>query len=409
MKRPKTIFIFAYYAYKDPVFQSAVLPYFLGLSKDNSLRFVLLTFEHQRYPLEHQEIKAIQEQLNQHHIHWFQSYWHSGSFKLLKKAYDFLYSLAYASLLIWKNKASVIYSEGFPGAIIGHLLSRLWRIPHIVHTYEPHTQYMVEAGVWSKQSWEARLLSRFEKQIGLNAEYILTATDLMIEKLKGQGAKGSLYRVPSCVDLNLFRYADEDRNQIRQQLGISMDDKVIIYLGKFGGMYFEHEVIHFFKTIQNNSQYSWRFIILTPDDHGQIHDWLRQYGLREQYVYISKVSKEEVPAYLSAADFGYVPVRQHPGKRYCSPIKDGEYWACGLPILIYKGVSDDYLMAEENQIGIVIHEDSEKEYRKFAHRLDHWIEKEDKLVVGKRCRKFVEKDRDVGRYQSLFKNIFHKI
>jgi len=158
----KTIFIFAYYSYKDPVFQSAVLPYFTDFPEKEKFRFVLLTFEQRQHRLSAQAQKKIKEELKHHRIFWQHAYWHSGRFKPLKKAFDFLWGITLSIYLILRNNADIIYSEGFPGAIIGHYLSLLTGKKHIVHTFEPHADYMIESGIWSADSWEARLIKYHE-------------------------------------------------------------------------------------------------------------------------------------------------------------------------------------------------------------------------------------------------------
>ena len=44
------------------------------------------------------------------------------------------------------------------------------------------------------------------------------------------------------------------------------------------------------------------------------------------------------------------PVKPVPTKRYCTPVKDGEYWALGLPVIITEGISDDSGIIRENGI-----------------------------------------------------------
>ena len=85
--KKKTILIFAYYSYYDPVFQSAVLPYFKGLSKDKELEFILLTFEKGVYKVDETAFEELRQELKeQDNITWYRSTWRSGLFKLVKKS-----------------------------------------------------------------------------------------------------------------------------------------------------------------------------------------------------------------------------------------------------------------------------------------------------------------------------------
>jgi hypothetical protein len=65
------------------------------------------------------------------------------------------------------------------------------------------------------------------------------------------------------------------------------------------------------------------------------------------------VPHAEVPRYMGLADFGLCPVLPTPSKRYCTPIKNGEYWALGLPVVITPLISDDSDLIVEHRAGIV--------------------------------------------------------
>lgn len=405
----KTIFIFAYYSYKDPIFQSAVLPYFAGLSKSNNFKFVLLTFEQKRFQLSKTEASKIRKRLFAQNILWYRTYWHSGKFKLVKKSFDFLWGIAFSVFLVLRYNAKIIYSEGFPGAIIGHFLSTITFKPHIVHTFEPHSEYMVEAGVWNKDSWEYKLSRKYESKVAANCAVILTATNKMITKLENIGIKGEIYRVPSCVDTNIFRFDPQLRAQIRRNHNIRDNECVLTYLGKFGGMYMETELFDFYRVCKENSKIKFKFFLLTSEEESKLFDWIQSRDLIKEDFVIKFVKKEEVPAYLSASDFGVVAVRQKPSKVYCSPIKDGEYWSCGLPIIIPEGISDDYLFATQHKIGFTIKDMSKNSFLATVHEIENLFLSQEKHKIRERCRNFIIKDRSVKNYQPLYSKIFNKI
>jgi hypothetical protein len=57
---------------------------------------------------------------------------------------------------------------------------------------------------------------------------------------------------------------------------------------------------------------------------------------------------------MQLADFALTFVKPVPSKRYCTPIKNGEYWALGLPVVIPAHISDDWKIIEQNSIGAVL-------------------------------------------------------
>lgn len=402
----KTIFIFAYYSYKDPIFQSAVLPYFQNFSDKNDFRFVLLTFEQKRYETPKEEKITIKSQLKDQNIIWHHTKWHSGKFKILKKGYDFFHGFLLSIFLIIRYNAKIVYSEGFPGAIFGHYLALATFKHHVIHTFEPHADYMVEAGVWTQKSWEAKLLYALQDKVAKGASVIMTATEAMKLQLEGLVSKKTkVLRVPSCVDLDHFQFSQASRDQLRNTLSLASSDIVLVYIGKFGGMYMEDELFDFFEMCEKASD-QFRYWIFTPDDREKVHAHFIKTDISSSKYLVKKLTREEIPGYLSAADFGLVPVRQFPAKRYCSPIKDGEYWACGLPIIIPEGISDDYIFANSEEIGIVYSNTSLESYQKLVIDILKWKKFKDVELVREKCRNFAEQDRSVKSYRLLYHDVF---
>ncbi len=346
-----TIFVFAYYSYKDPVFQSAVLPY-LKIVKDKNLRFILLTWEQKQYILSENEVRDIKRSLLKDNIIWKRTNWHSGKLKLFKKIFDFTKGLILSVFLIFKYKVKKIYSEGFPGGIIGHYLSKLSGKPHIIHTFEPHADYMKDARVWSESSWEYKLLKKLEIPIANHCEHIITATsaykNILIERKIGT----NIHVIPSCINMDDYYCDNEARLQIRSELNIKEDQIVIVYLGKIGGMYMEEELFTFFQHCLNLNPDRIQFLLFTNYPQALIGQKLNEFNIPQNKIHSKYLHKEEVSKFLSAADIGFCGVRPIPNQRFSSPIKNGEYWACGLPTIIPNGVSDDYITVEKEGIGL---------------------------------------------------------
>lgn len=391
----KTVFVFAYYSYKDPVFQSAVLPYLKMLSPQ--IRFILLTWEQQQFKLTAQESSEIHNQLkNDNNIIWHTTTWHSGEFKIIKKIYDFGVGFIKGIKLIQQYKATKIYSEGFPGAIISHYISKITRKPHIIHTFEPHADYMVDAGVWKKESWEYRLIKKLEMPIANHAETIITATSAYKKILQDNGAHCHIEVIPSCIDTTFYSFRPDERTRIRIEQGIKDDQLVIVYLGKIGGMYMDDEMFAFFKQCYQWYAEKFIFFILTNEPRDNVLAKISAAGIPQNKVLIKYLPKDEVPSYLSAADIGFCGIRPIPSRAYSSPIKNGEYWASGLFTLIPEGISNDWLLVKQTSLGV-----SFTNIDQLIHSLPHNIDTEKRKEIMTQ----------LGTTRSLmkFKDIFHQL
>lgn len=403
-KKIRTVFILAYYSALDPVFRGAVLPYFRNFP-DRRVQFVLLTYEHNLFPMSHVVQQKLESEFERENIKWFRLTWNSGSFKALKKIYDFVKSIFYARTLIRQHDCDSIYSEGFPGAIIGHYLSLITGRRHMIHTFEPHADYMFEAGVWGKFSWEYQLLKLLELRVAKKASHIFTATKEMIHKLEEEGISSEkLFRVPSCIDLERFKFSNESRKRIRQELGLVDTDVLVTYLGKVGGMYMEEEIFDFYKVLASSKSVNYKFLFITTQASGIFLNWIGRKDMNRGHFTIMKATHEEVPDYLSASDVGFVAVRQRKSKRFCSPIKTGEYLACGLPIIIPTGISDDFDILGELNLALLMNNTSDDEYQRLAGSLDNFDFKRPGLREA--CRQYCKNDRDIKKYKNIYAKVF---
>ncbi len=396
--------ILAYYSIKDPVFQGAVLPYFIDFP-NKDLHFTLVTYEHSNYKLTANEISSLSTYLNSHNISWLRLSWNSGKLKLVKKLYDMFRSIVILRGVILKKKCEYIYSEGFPGAIIGHYLTLLTKAKHLIHTFEPHANYMLESGVWTRNSWEFLLLKKLEKKIALRASHIFTATNGMINVIESWGVdRRRLHRVPSCIDLERFKFDNDSRLKIRQEMGLSKTDLLVVYLGKIGGMYMDEEIFEFYKLLSESKSLRCKFLFVTPQPIKLFEKRIEMNGLDKSLISIINVTHKEVPSYLSASDFGFVAVRQRPSKVFCSPIKTGEYMACGLPVIVPKGISDDFYVMKELGIAIVLERPSHEGYEKVREELEEfWASKTESTRVE--CRKYAKENRNVAKAKELYERI----
>ena len=84
---------------------------------------------------------------------------------------------------------------------------------------------------------------------------------------------------------------------------------------------------------------------------------------------------------MGLAHFGITPFVPVPSKRYGTPIKNGEYWAMGLPIIITKNISDDSEIIEKEDIGYVLKELNNLEYTKACQKINELIENDSSLKI----------------------------
>jgi glycosyltransferase involved in cell wall biosynthesis len=270
---------------------------------------------------------------------------------LLTKTEDFTRFPAELAALAKEQGCTFLLARGAPAGSLAYLVWRRTGLPFSVESFEPHGQYMREAGVWSRFDPRYLLEQYWEKQQKKYARFLLPVADNYRQQLISEGVPAErIITVPCSVDLTAFAYHAAHRRAVRQHLGWPEDAVVGVYAGKFGGIYYNDEAFALFRQAADFFGLSFRLLLLTPLPAAAVQDQLVAAGLLPSQTYVAKVPFTEVPHYLSAADFAFGLHRPTP---FVSPIKHGEYWANGLPILLPDGVGDDTAIVEREGGGAV--------------------------------------------------------
>ena len=258
---------------------------------------------------------------------------------LLTKIDDFVRFTAELANLAREQGSDLLLARGALVGSLAYLVSRRTGLPFIVESFEPHGQYMRDAGVWSRFDPRYLLGQYWEAMQKKYARFLLPVADnyrrqLIAERIPA----GRIITVPCSVDMAAFAFNAGHRLAVRKRLGWAPDAVVGVYAGKFGGIYYDDEAFPLFKEVADFYGPSFRLLLLTPLPAKDVRARLVAAGLSIAQVHVTKVPFVEVPYYLSAADFAF---GLHRPTTFVSPIKHGECWANGLPTLLPDGVGDD--------------------------------------------------------------------
>jgi len=254
--------------------------------------------------------------------------------------------------LVKKHKIDLILAKGVLAGALALKASRLSGIPFMVESFEPHADYMAESNEWRLNGLKYNYLRKWEKLQMQQARHLFTVSDHYKDFLQQAYGLTKVDTIPCCVNTEQFKFSETLRRTYRQQLGIKEDEVVGIYVGKFGGIYYEEEAFDIFARSAKVFE-KFKLIILTPEYKGKIESLAHKKGLLPEQIILAYVAHQEVPGYLSAADFAFSTIKPAKSRKYCCPVKDGEYWANGLPILLTDGVGDDYRLLQETHAGAI--------------------------------------------------------
>jgi hypothetical protein len=370
MSKRNSILVLTHWSYQDALIQTYTLPYVRLIRKniDAERKIILVTFEQEHLKMNASVRKEQELHLRKFGIELLTLEYTKFNLKFPFKALGYLYQLLST---IRKKKVGIIHAWCTPAGSLGYLLSKLTGCDLIIDSYEPHAEAMVENNTWSADSLKFKLLFYLEKKLSKHAKVLISATAGMREYAvrKYNFSPQNFLVKPACVDMADFSLQKKKNKQLLNEL--NLENKIVaVYAGKFGGIYLTKEVFSLLKEAENKWGEQFRALLLTNHDQQEIKLWAQESGLSLDKIICKFVYHHEVNDYIGLGDFAITPVKPLLTKRYCSPIKDGEYWALGLPVIITKDISDDSAIIETENIGAVLEDLNPIEYKKAIDKIE---------------------------------------
>ena len=405
------VIICASHSFKDPLFNGLMYQYLLEHQRQSSQAFCyhIITEEQQAYALTAADQAQLQTQLAQQNIQWHPLPYRGGRFILFKKLWNFI-SLFFKLWRI-KRKEKVKLMVGFLAIAGGYafLISRILRLRLLVFCFEPHSLYMKEFGIWSPQSLKYKILHQVEVWQATKADYVTAPTKHTVQLLKNWNSKAHISRVPISVDTDKFSFSAAARTQIRQENGVPEGRYALLYLGKFGGIYYSvQEVAEFCKRLLD-AEPSLFFFTISPNPSEEVEQAYLAAGLEpSDFVVLNKIPYSQIEGYISACDMGMIAIPPLDSQRYRTPVKIGNYLACGLPILLNKGIADDDDMAKEENVGVVFDSLSQTAIDVPLQQLRQLMQ-EDTPPLQARCRAAAIRHRGLQNSVDVLLEIFDEV
>ena len=403
----KNVLVLSYWSYKDALIQSYTLPYVRKIKQNlaPNKKVYLFTIEQQIFKMNSEEWEQEKAKLIQENIHLIRFKYSNFGAKMILR---FSGIISYLTSIIWIKNIGVIHAWCTPAGSLGYILSKITRKPLIIDSYEPHAEAMVENGSWSIMSLKFKLLFELEKKQSNHAAIVIALT----EKMKNYALEKyhihlvQYYVKPALVNLEKFKWEYEKYLALREKNGLS--EKIVgIYAGKMGGIYLHDEFFDFFKVADDYWESKFHMILLTNKNKDEIKEQIDKKQITKSKIAYSFVDYSKVSEYLQMADFAINFVKPVPSKRYCTSIKDGEYWAMGLPVIITKNISDDSEIISKNKIGSILENTNNEAYLKSIKEIDELLSTYTREEIYHKIRLIAEKYRKYEIAEDIYKKIYY--
>ena len=247
--------------------------------------------------------------------------------------------LAWRSLRVaLEIRPTIIHAHTHEAAFIGLALKRLIGIPLILDYQGSMTSEMLDHGFIKRTNPLFPLLTRLERWINRNADAVITSTTNAANLLRRDGSvhPDRLYTVIDSVNTHRFRPFDgspeweAQRCELRRQLGIPADRRIVVYIGLLAPYQGTHHLIQAARIVTSRRA-DVHFLIMGHPDPASYRAYAESLGIGGYVTLPGRIFYRDLHAYLALGDVAVAPKMS----RTEGNGKIGNYMAMGLPVVAF--------------------------------------------------------------------------
>ncbi len=329
-----SVLYLSYDGLSDPLGQSQILPYLIGLSQRN-YHFHVISFEKKKNF--HHLKTSISEICKQNNIYWYPLLYHKKP-PVLSTLWDIVQLHRKAFRIQKQYSIKIVHCRSYIASLVGLNLKKRRKTSFLFDMRGFWADERIEGKIWSYTNPVYRSIYSFfkkqEKKFFQSADAIISLTE------EGKNAICEMYSfvsekniqvIPCTADFSKFSTVllNED---IRKQLNLKADHFVLTYIGSLGTWYLLDEMMLFFKQLLNKYPHA-IFLFLSPEPKFIIQESANRHGISKEKIRHVSIIHEQVPQYLAIADMGIVFITNLPSKKASSPTKFAELLAANLPVV----------------------------------------------------------------------------
>ncbi|MFY0651332.1 MAG: glycosyltransferase [Cyclobacteriaceae bacterium] len=387
----RKVLYLSYDGITDPLGQSQILPYLKRLCQYGYTFFMLGFEKKQAYK---QEGITIRNEIRGFNIVWIPCRYHKWP-PVFSTLFDLYLMHRKATKLCKEKKIIIVHCRSYLPMLIGLMLKTRFRIKLLFDMRGFWADERVDGRIWNLKNpifnWIYKYFKRKEIQFTTQADHIISLTYAGKEEM----TSGRLFRnnnvkiseekitvIPCAVDTELFdpeAVSQEAVNQWKERLNITVEDKVLIYLGSLGTWYMLEEMLIYFKELIEH-QPGYKFLFVTKDEMSEAFWLAERLGLDPTKILSKSASRTEVPELLMMADLGIFFIKPVYSKKASSATKMGEMMAMGLPFVTNKGVGDGDDLVQKYGNGVSIDLNQFENCRKNLDHLDKISDRQSSII-----------------------------
>ncbi len=394
----------------DPLGQSQVIPYLVGLSKKGH-QITLLSCEKVENYKNHKE--KISQLLSSNNIDW-QPIKFRTSPKFVSSFIN-LSVLKKTTLKLCKERSiQLIHARSYISAKAALEAKRKLGVKFIFDMRGFWADERIDGNLWDKSNFIHRTLYNLFKKLEIdyfeNADAIISLTETGKQEIKSwKNLKSDIAEIsiiPCCADLDLFSYKNLDQvkvNELRNEIGIKADEFTISYLGSIGTWYMFDEMLLFYKELLKKKPNA-QFLFISGTDEAIILLRAKELQVKTDGIYVRSGQREEVPLLLSLSNISLFFIKPLYSKKGSSATKLAEILGMGIPAISNTNVGDQERLFEKYTMGELVDSFDSETYKKIIDKIDD-LEKLDKEELRKSAVDYYNLESGVEKYAAIYNRL----
>jgi glycosyltransferase involved in cell wall biosynthesis len=244
-----------------------------------------------------------------------------------------------------------VYARSFIGSMWARKLARRLKA---VSIFDVRGVVGLERQLGSGPNIKSRLLAYLELQEGRRVDRLSTVSENLRQYLSLQTNRHHVTVIPSCVNEHHFYFDPSARSEMRAKLGLSEHDILLCYSGGVSSWQRIGDIVSLLKQVCF-AESRCKALFLTNSQE-ELFRRVEEVQFPQAQAFVIGCPHHEVHQYLSAADAGLIMRHDTTVNNVASPVKVGEYLACGLPVILTRGIGDYSDMLPRSGVGMLLDE-----------------------------------------------------
>lgn len=290
-------------------------------------------------------------------------------------------SLARIACTILKERPDTIHCRSYVASLIAVVLKPL--LPGLKVIFDPRGFWPEEGVVmqrWKEGSSRFRFWKLVEKFLLHKSDKVIALSDSFAKRIVCLDPQADCSIIYAGAKLEEFGAARSLRARTREALGLK-EERVLVYNGSLHAWHDPIMLARLFVAMRS-SFVKPKLLVISGYSQATLIEAFRSCGIDHSEFIVISAKAAEVPAYLAAADYGLVPLKEMPVRGAMSVVaatmigtKVAEYLASGLPLIVNKQVGGLESLMANYKLGTFFDQENFSGLPAAIHRIEkHYSE-----------------------------------